>query len=497
MSSNSLNGIRLERAFGATERGTLWRGSRQQSGDRIVRLIDTRLCDGRFKHALSDLRANPQPRTMPIVSDGFAGDQLYVEYVTAGRWETLESYFERKHWRYRLQAVQQICEVFSQWDIHPVGLHECSIIMVKDANRWFPWLLPCPPLKYSSPYDLCGIHPGVLSSLAPEIVRDIEGDTRVRDSYALGNLALHALGIRESRLAMTDEERLEAQACGALLSLDLKAVGILQTSEVEAFLHSAEALKRLLFVIRHYLQTTPEARPLSPTELQESCAHVLATTDPLHLATELVQRGSSREALRILEWGRDTFDDDFQNRSLAVEICKKLEDFPLAVQHLDRMVEMVDSKGSGAIQDFQLRLELCQQRCGLAWPSYEALPPLAAGELDPQGDRLLKDLNWLKANDSDSRDTNMPYLRAAMIYRRRQNLTSAAQELFQAAQLEQTDMEALFLYGECLKELGEQEAVAQLHQEAHRRIENMTLAEMIHPAEAQLWRENFDTLLQP
>lgn len=500
MSTNAVNGIRLDHLLGVTERGTLWRGTRQRSGDRIVRLIESRFCNFRFRNALSSLRASPQPRTLPIVNDGFAGNQFYVEYVADGRWITLESQFEMKHWRDRLRSIQQLCEAFVQWSrgpVRPLGLNVCSIIMVNDANLWFPWLLPCPPFEYSSPYDLLDIGPPVLSSLAPEIVRDVEGDTRVQDSYALGSLALRALGVSESRPGATREELLEEQACGTRTGLELKTAALLQNSAVEPFLHSSGALERLLLVVRHYLQPAPEARPVGPAELLEACKHALAATDPLGLAAELLQRGNFREALMVLAWGREKFGEELQNRLLAVEICKKIEDFAAAVQHLNQAIELLDRAGSGAIEDFEFRLGLCQQRCDLCWLLYEDLPPLKADEADPYGDTLLKDLTWLKASGCEPRERNEHHMRAAMVYRRRGDLRSTARELYEAVELEPSDLTALFLYGDCLKDLGEQEAVAQLHQEARRRIERMTLAEFIRPSESQLWLEKFDMLLQP
>lgn len=500
MSTNAVNGIRLDHILGATERGTLWRGTRQRSGDRIVRLIDSRFCNFRFRNALSGLRASPQPRMLPIASDGFAGRQFYLEYVADGRWNTLESHFEMKHWRDRLRSLQQLCEAFAQWrkgTIRPLGLNVCSVIMVKDANVWFPWLLPCPPFEYSSPYDLLNIGEPVLSSLAPEIVRGVEGDTRVQDSYALGSLALRALGITESRPGVTMEELLEERACGARTGLESNPAGVLQNSAVEPFLHSLGEMERLLLVVRHYLQAAPEARPLGASELGDACAHALKTTDPINLATDLVQRGNSREALKMLAWGREKFGEDLQSLQLTVEICKKIEDFAGAVQHLNRTIGLIDQVGSGAIEDFQLRLDLCLQRCDLCWLLYKDLPPLKEGEADPHGDTLLTDLTWLKASGYEPDERNEHLRRAATIYRRRGDLTSAGQKLYEAAELEPSDLTTLFLYGDCLKDLGEQEAVAQLLQEARRRIERMTLAEFINSSESQLWLEKFDMLLQP
>lgn len=500
MITNAVNGIRLDHVLGATERGTLWRGTRQRQGDRIVRLIDSQFLKHSFKNALSSLRESPQPRTLPIASAGYAGNQFYIEYVSDGRWVTLESHFELKHWRDRLRSLQQICEAFAQWSkipTRPLGLNVCNIVMVKDASLWFPWLLPCPAFEYTSPYDLIDIAPLVLLSLAPEIVSDVEGDTRMQDSYALGSLALRALGVNESRRGATKEELLEEQACGVRAALELKTAGVLQSSAVEPFLHSSGAIERLLLVVRHYLQPAPEARPVGPAELLEACKQAQTATDPLGLAKELLQRGNSREALRVLAWGREKFGDDLQNLLLAVEVCKKIEDFTMAIQHLSRIIDLIDQSGSGAIENVQLRFSLCQQRCDLCWLVHENLPSLEDGESDPYGEMLLKDMAWLKTEGFKPHNRNEHARRAAMIYRRRGDLPNASQRFYEAVDLEPSDLTALYLYGECLKDLGAQEEVEQLVQEAHRRIEKMTAAEFISPSESQLWLEKFDMLLRP
>lgn len=489
---SSPEGIKLDRLLGVTERGVLWSATRQQPGDRIVRVIDPRFCDFDFRHTLSDLRGKHYSRTLRVVSDGFMGERFYIEYAADSRWETLEAHFARKHWRFRLAAIKQICQVLPQWSlapVHPLGLHARNIVMVQTANVWFPWLLPCPALNYSSMHDLFGVDSMILTSLAPEIVRGVESDVRALDYYALGNLSMRALGMREASPATTDDELLEAQACGTLLRPDLKF------SDVEEFLREHEALRHFQQTIRHYTQVAPEARPRNTTELETTCEALADATDPLNLATLCLQQGKAREALGMLSWGWKNFGENLDERLLATEISEKLEDFPLALTHMDRSIEMLDATGLAATDIYEMRLQLCLKRCDLRWALYKDLPSLTNGETDAEGDRLLKDLNWLKEHGGGGRfDRNMPQMRSAFVYRRRRDILQAAREFYEAVKLEPSDVWALYSYGECLRELGDLNATAQLAQEARRRINKMETNELMDKTESELWLEKFDLL---
>jgi len=46
-----------------------------------------------------------------------------------------------------------------------------NIVMLDMAGIWFPWLLPCPALQYSSPDELLELDPAVLVAISPEMVR--------------------------------------------------------------------------------------------------------------------------------------------------------------------------------------------------------------------------------------------------------------------------------------------------------------------------------------
>ena len=477
------DGIQLEELIGATERGTLWRATRQSKGDRIVRIVDPRFCDLRFRQSLNHLRERPQPRMLQIVGEGFAGVHFYIEYCADSPWETLEANFKRLHWRMRLAVMDSICQVLPFWSkspIHPLGLNERNIIMVNLKGRWFPWLLPCPALHYASPRDLFGCDSPVISALAPEIIRGVPFPERTQDIYALGTLAIHALGCKEVRQAVTDEDRVEAQACGALLFCDMN------TSEIEDFLYNVESLKRLLPVIQRYAHIAPEARPLEVLELQAASHSAVEATKPGTLALACVRQQNSRGALKMLQWGFNTFGDNLVERLLAASICEKIEEFAQALKHLDFAVE---------IQPGELKLRW--RRNDLRWRLYQNLPPLSSGEPDPEGDLLITDLNWLKLrSETNPTQRNKPHKRLATVYRRRNDLLSAAQELFRATELEPADMEALYLYAECFKDLEKFVEVVQIVQVAHDRIGKMTKNEMMEETEAQRWREQFDALLQ-
>ncbi|HEX8070622.1 MAG TPA: hypothetical protein VF546_11770 [Pyrinomonadaceae bacterium] len=492
---SALTGIRLERLLGATERGTLWSAARARPGDRIVRLVEPRFCDFEFRRALTDLRGRQYARTLRILSDGFLNDSFFIEYEAAAQWETLEAHFARRHWRARLQAVCRVCEALPHWrlaPVHPLGLHARHVVMVRDAGVWFPWLLLCPPLAYASPHDLLGLDAVVLSALAPEIVRGVGSAARAEDAYALGDLAARALGMGADAEPLTEDERLEAQACGALAPHELAA------SDVDDFLRGHQTVLNCQQAVSHYTQVAPEARPADAQPLLDACGAALAATDPLELAGQYVKGRRPVEALNVLAWGWRHFGERLEERLLAVEACELLGDPQQTLVHLDRAVELLDGQASGALEAHALRWQLRAQRCELRWGLYRALPALAAGAPDPEGDRLLPDLDWLKTHGDDgARERGKLHMRAGFVYRRRRDLVRAAQEFYAAAEAQRADMVALYSYGECLRELGHAPHVAQLVQEAKRRIGRLKLNEMMEEAEAELWLERFDALSRP
>ncbi|MCI0487096.1 MAG: hypothetical protein L0229_10905 [Blastocatellia bacterium] len=488
--------IQSKKFIARTERGELWLLAGQPDSARILRIVEPRFCDLDFRQSVRNLRERRYPRTLPIVDEGWIEDRYYIEYVADSPYEPLEAHFRRLHWRLRLSVIRQICEVLPQWNncpTRPLGLNGQNIIMMKTAGRWLPWLLAAPPLKFASPCDLFGCDPGVLAALAPEIIRGVAFDERAQDSYALGHLALRALGCHQLSPSLTDEERIEAQARASSVNSEIKA------SDTEEFLRKEDALKQLMQAALHYTQPKPVARPMGADSLKEACVKAFDSTDPLRLATDMARRGQEQEALRRLEWGFHHFGENVDGHLMAANICEKIEDFPKAIDHLDRAILLLTVRLTGANNfeaDASATLDqLYQHRFDLRWILYENLPPLAPGSADPEGDFLLRDLEMFKELAANSLEKNRPYLQAAEIYRRRQDLVMAANELFQAAELEPADFTALFLYGECLKDLGRQEDVVQVVQEAHRRLERMVTNEIMKEREAVGWRQRFDMLL--
>jgi len=476
----SIDGIQIDQIIGVTERGTLWRATRRRKNDRIVRIIDPRFCDHRFRQALTNLSNLQYPRMLRIVGQGWAGVHFYIEYLADSSWETLEDHFNRLHWRMCLQVVDQICEILPQWSnspVHPLGLNALNIIMVKDFGHFLPWLLPCPSLKYSSPCDLFGINSSIISTIAPEVIRGVTSTERSQDIFALGTLAMQALGCSAVRQVTTDEDRVEAQACGALFVCDM------QPADIEDFLFDVGALKLLIQVIKHFSHISPDARPMDAAELRTASRSAFEATKPGILALEYVKQQDSRRALKILEWGFETIGENPTDRILAATICERIEEFSQALKHLDQAVEITPGD-----------LELCWRRCDLRWYLYQKLPPLLAGEPDPEGDLLIKDLNWLKLSEMNPTQKNEPHKRLSTIYRRRHNLPSAAQELFDAIELEAADMEALYLYAQCFKDMKKLDEFTQILHEAYRRLDRMVKTELMSEREAQVWREQFNTL---
>jgi hypothetical protein len=486
--------IQPETMVAATDRGSLWTASREKRGDRIVRIIDPQFCDMNFRQTLRALRERQYPRTLPIVGEGWAGERFYIEYHVDSIWETLESCFEQLHWRTRLDVMRQICEILPQWSncpARPLGLDGRNLVMVTSAGRWFPWLLPCPPLNLSSPCDLFKSDTYVIASLAPEIIRDVYSDDRLRDAYALGVLAARALGCEESEQAESIEERIEAQACGALVVCDIRS------SSVEDFLRDEPALGELFRVIQHYTQPSPSVRPLVATDLESACANALASTDHVECARERIRRGNPRKGLQMLEWGLTNFGDSVEALMLAVEICRGVEDYAGALRYLERAASALGNQGAFTPDAVEALQDIYKQRCDLRWQLYQEMPPRAAGEPDPEGDALLEDLALLKRLSDTSPERNLPHKMSARIYRRRHDLAAAARELYEAASLEPSDMESLFEYGNCLMELGETDSTRMIVEEAHRRLQRMVVSEMMHETEAQRWREKFNLLSQP
>jgi hypothetical protein len=212
--------------------------------------------------------------------------------------------------------------------------------------------------------------------------------------------------------------------------------------------------------------------------LRQACERVVKATDPVILAIRLVESARSRDALRILDWGFPAFGDRLDGLALAADICVKLDDILRALGYVDRAVSL-------APEDVGLRW----QRVELRHFRYRQSKPDA--NRDPEGDLLLQDYDWLKQNDIDPDRKVIPYKQAASVYRQREDLHSAANELYGASQLEWADLETLHEYGQAMCDCGYQDLVLKIADEGIDRSEKLV---QVDSAWATLWRAKFEHL---
>jgi len=472
-------GIQLEATVGTTDRGSLWRATHESKHDRIVRIVEPRFCDGRFRQALTNLRQRQHSRMLEITGEGWSGGHFYIEYVVASPWRTLEERLaELASWRDRMVLLNQVCEVLARWQsspVHPLGLNLRNIVVMRDAGRWYPWLAPCPAITVSSPCDLFGFDSTVVAALAPEVIRGAQLDERAQDAYALGTLVAQAIGCPESRLAAADDEnRIEAQARGALL------LSVAEGSRIPSFLHSTPQVQQLFQTIKHYRHTKPDARPHGATELSSA---VNAVADPIALAGTLRSADPDR-ALEVLSWAGNG-DEQLAVRAavLAAEISTEAGDPQRALPYLDQAVSLAPN-----------RLDLRRQRSESRWRVFKALPQGESS--DREGELLLEDLALLtdpRLKHLDRNADSTLCLRAAEVHRRRGDPAAAAAKLFEAIKMDPSNLGALLSYMQCWIELGDRDNAEQTRTEALRRIAKLEKSQMLTTREAQQWREWFAT----
>lgn len=465
-------GIRLADSVGATDRGTLWRATRENEHDRIVRIVEPRFCDGRFRQALTGLRQRRDDRMLEITGEGWSGGNYHAEYAVPSPWLTLEERLaELPDWRDRGALLDQVCEVLPRWQaspVQPLGLNLRNIVVLEDAGRWDPWLVPCPAMTVGTPCDLFGLDTEIVAALAPEAVRGVQLDGRVQDAYALGTLVAQALGCPPARLAADDDEhRVEAQARGALLRSSPEGSGI------PGYLHQVPQVLELFRTVRRYRHTEPDARPNDAAVLHAALAEA---TDPIALAGSLRTTDPTR-ALQVLSW----VDDENTERAalaagLAAEINAEQGDRDAALRLLDKAVALAPE-----------RMDLRRRRTEAAWRVFEPLPPgTEAGRI---GDQLVKDLKLLRRLREIGGPT--PHLRVAEVHRRRGDLAAAADELHAAVLADPADLSALLAYALCWVDLGDAATTRQTVAEAYRRIDRMEQSQMLTTREAHQWRKRF------
>ncbi|MET8201997.1 hypothetical protein [Micromonospora taraxaci] len=464
------NGIRLGEPLGSTDRGSLWRANREPEQPRIIRFVAQRFSDRQFRDALAVLRQREHPRMAPIVGHGFSGSHYYVEYQAGVECRTLEQGMSAApHWRDRLLLLRQVCEVLPQWlagPVRPLGLNLRNIVLRRTAGRWYPWLLPCPPVSFPSPRDLLDVDRHVLAAIAPEAVRGIHADPRAQDWYALGTLTAQALGCAPGEPA--GDDGVTDQARNALLH---PAAG---TSEIPTFLEASNEVRSLFEVVRHYRFADPAVRPAEVNGLR---AAIDAVTDVLALA-EARRRTHPDQAVELLSWlRRDEGGRYLRGALLAAEVSAELGD----TWRVRDLVGQVLAVLPDSLPARRLRADALWQLAEQADP-----PP---GPDDPASQELLADLDALKGDRNAGDD---PYLRAAQLYRRWGQPRRAADELYAAAEADPRNLEALRLYRECWLELGEQADADEVSQFGHHRADRMRAVGMLTETEAQWWHQAFD-----
>jgi hypothetical protein len=433
---DGLQGVQLVVTIGATDRGTLWRASREREHDRIVRVIEPRFCDGRFRQALSTLRQRGHDRLLGVAGEGWSDGRYYVEYSIHTAWRSLAEWLSKPvDWWERLAVLGDVCEAVAHWQrspLHPLGMTLHSVVVVGNADEARPWLVPCPAMTVTSPCDLFGVDATVVASLAPETIRGVPFDDRAQDAYALGTLAAQVLGCQPARLAADDDEhQLEAQARGMLLRST--ATG----SHIPEFLHATPQIEQLFIAIRHYRHLKPDARPRDAQELR---AAITAVTEPLWLAGEL-RAVDPAAALRVLN------------------------------QALTRAPE---------------RIDLRRERCLVA---EDVLAQSTGPEADEIAERLLRDLKVVADRDPD--DGACWHRRAAEIYLRRGNPEAAAAEFHAATTADPSDLDALLGYAQCWAELSDPGNAWRTAAEANRRIDRLVRNQLLTKWEAGQWRDRF------
>jgi hypothetical protein len=467
------DGVILGAEIGTTDRGSLWRASRDSENDRIIRIVDPRFCDERFRRALKHLRERHPPRTLEIVGEGWLGAHYYIEYAVDGRWSTLgELLAERPQWTDRLLLLMKACDALALWKhspLLPAGLSAHNIVMViDDGGDPAPWFVPCPAVNLSAPSDLIGIDPMVLAAIAPETVRGVQLDQRAQDRYALGTLAAQAIGCRVSRLALDDEGLVEAQARGALL------VATTARSDIKPFLYGTPQIEHLLSVIRRHRHTSPAARPVNAEDLRSALA---AGADLIGLARTLRSTDPSG-AVEVLSWSNtDNRGYHLSCLRLAAEICAEHGDRLGTLRYLDQAIGFAPNQRD-------LRRWRCDELSSLAGEE---------GWSPDRDEDLLDDVRVLKRLDL-SKDP-MWYLRAADVYRRRGDHEREAQELYEAVQRDGGDLDSLKLYVSCWIKLGDRTSASAVRQVARQRIKTKVLAGLLSERAGEKWNQEFDELL--
>jgi hypothetical protein len=474
-----------------TDRGDLWLARRGKSR-RLIRLIESRLADRQFQEDLhklqSALASYPTPLVLRIVDDGFHGDHYYIEYDLMWQAKSLTQYLRQARWLESLRLLRGMTAAYENWRRLPlpVGLHAGSLVPCRIGHQWAVHLAPCPQIVAASPYDLIRTDPAVLAAVAPERIRCKSFSGLMEDVYSAGALALQAFGIRAFGPA-DPEERVEAQARGALNPVDLELSTI--DRRVASISSVKDSLAHLRAVIVRCMAFSPEARPSDLGELQTALDRVLVLEDPATLCGELDSRQRPGEALQYLDWafecGVVPEVDQNRIRMLAANLAGRLQ-MPMRELHYLEPI-----KGEAARR----------RRLEIRYTQYVNRTSARSDGADPEGDQLLSELEHFRPIGTDSLDSDErrqvkeDRLRAAMIYLRRGDLHRRAGELYALTQLDFKDIDALFLYGLSLNDLRvPPDTMNQLAKLAAYRLEKLEQAGVLDREEVISWNERFQSL---
>lgn len=436
------HGVRLQAMAGVTDRGSLWRAH-----DTVLRVVEPRFCDEAFREALTRLRHRRYPRSLEITGEGWTGGHFYVSYAVTPPWQTLEERLAGPlEWPERVALAADVCRALEHWrssPAHPLGLNPRTIVLMRHAGRWVPWLAPCPPITRPTPRDLFGLDATALAPLAPELIRGTAAGAL--DSYALGTVVAQVLGPVTGQY--DDEARVEAQARGVLLS----STG----TRVPSFLHSTPQFQAVVRTIERYRHPHPQARPDKADDLLAALEAML----DLHGLTGTLLPDRVLEVLRAMG-------DDPQVVPIAERISETV-DPARALRYLDLAVPIAADN-----------LGLRRARASLRW------------QLGRFTGELLDDLAQL-ARHGDRPERLTALKRRAEVHRSQGNPADAAKELYAANQLAPGDLEVLLAYRQCWLELDRATEADQTLTEALRRIGRMEAGQMLTTKEAEQWRSRF------
>jgi hypothetical protein len=467
---SGLEGLELDRLIGSTDRGVVWRASRNAEHDRLVRFVDPRFCDGQFRQSLTALKDRPGQLELTIVGDGWTRTEFFVEYKVTPPWVTLgERLATSAHWFERLRTVDDVLDALAPDGGSGrglgLGLHG---IVLTGARADTVGLAACPAIALASARDLCQLDPIAVSTIAPEVVRGIHLDHRMRDAYATASVVALALGCRPSDLDAEHDRAVEAQARGALLRV------MARRSDVEPFLREVRPVVELFDTLRRYRHPDARARPQQLDALRVAARRA---SDEIALAQEL-ESHDQVAAETVLSWP--------SSRDLGryVEARLRFADLRIARGDHARAADVFDELVRFLPNDSALR----RRRCAALWQLFQVRPTGLAFEREAP---LLEDLDFLSREPKADVDL---FSRMAAVHRAAGRDAQEVAALSVVIRRSPTDVESLYRHAELQLSLDHDAGVDAVTR-AGTRLENLrTLG--ADEGEVQRWKERFEQLLR-